>query len=347
MQREISLYRDLKALIMVIKEIIRFNPHIIHSHTSKAGTISRTAAFICNAFRKRKIVTIHTFHGNVLNSYFSRFESTLILWIERLMAKLTDVIIAISKSQKWELSNVYRIGHANKILNIKLGFDLNPFRTARRKKDRVRKQFCISDGEVLIGIIGRMVPIKNQKMFLDAGKHLMDRQQNRMVKFLIVGDGEKRQFLEDYAVRLGIKDKVVFTGWEKDLSKIYADLDVLALTSLNEGTPVSVIEAMAACVPVVATEVGGIKDLLGKIQTVQPDHGAFKICERGILCPKDNPKAFSKALSYVLESGYLKNKERFRKASDYVVENYSMERLVTDIESLYENLVASKQVLSG
>jgi glycosyltransferase involved in cell wall biosynthesis len=346
LQREISPYRDIKALIKIIKEIIRFNPHIIHSHTSKAGTIARAAAFICNVFRRNKIITVHTFHGNVLDGYFSRFKSTLILWIERLMAKLTDAIIAISTTQKWELSNVYKIERPNKINTIKLGFDLNPFQTAHRLKGKMRQKYGISEDEVLIGMVGRMVPIKNHKMFLDAGRTFADRQNIRKVKFFIVGDGEKRQFLEDYTLRLGIKDKVIFTGWERDLAQVYADLDMLALTSLNEGTPVSVIEAMAASVPVITTGVGGIKDLLGKNQADQPDHSTFIICERGILCPKNNPSAFSNALTYMFDSGYLEDKERFRKASEYVVENYSIERLVNDIGSLYENLLASEQAIS-
>ena len=345
LQREISPFRDFIALIKVIKEIICFNPHVIHSHTSKAGTISRIAAFFCNVFRKDKIITIHTFHGNVLDGYFSRLKSTLILWIERLMARLTDAIVAISETQKWELSKVYKIEHPNKIFTIKLGFDLEPFRSAHQWKGMVHTKYGIPDDELLIGIVGRMAPIKNHKMFFDAGKSFAEHQNKRVVKFLVVGDGEERQFLEGYIDHLGIKDKVVFTGWEKDLPRIYADLDILALTSLNEGTPVSVIEAMAAGVPVISTGVGGIKDLLGKIQVEQPTHHAFKICERGILCPKDDPNTFSNALIYMFESGYLEDKNRFRAASDYVIRNYSIERLVGDIESLYENLMPAKQAL--
>lgn len=343
LQREVSLYHDLKALLNIIKEINRYRPHIIHSHTSKAGTISRLAAFICNIFQKNKIITVHTFHGNVLDGYFNRFKSTLIIWLERLMAKLTDAIIAISKTQKLELSDVYKIALPSKIYTIKLGFDLKPFQTAHKQRGRVRKKFGISDDEVLIGIVGRMAPIKNHKMFLDASKTFIEHQNRKAVKFLIVGDGEERQFLKEYTMKLGMKDKVVFTGWERDLTQIYADLDILALTSINEGTPVSVIEAMAARVPVITTGVGGIKDLLGNIQVERPAYGAFNICEYGIQCPKNDPISFSNALIYMLRSGYLKERHRFKAASDYVVKNYSIERLVGDIETLYEELVSSKQ----
>jgi glycosyltransferase involved in cell wall biosynthesis len=345
LQREICLYHDLKTLLCIIKEIRRFKPHIIHSHTSKAGTLSRIAAFICNVFRKDKIITVHTFHGNVLAGYFRWFKSTLILWIERLMARRTDAIIAISQTQKWELSDVYKIAESSKIHTIRLGFDLKPFQTAHKRRGKVRKKYRLSEDEILIGIVGRIASIKNHRMFLHAGKYLTERQKQITVKFIIVGDGEERQALEDCSIQLGLKDQVIFTGWERELPSIYADLDILALTSLNEGTPVAVIEAMAACVPVVTTGVGGIKDLLGKIQVEQPAHKAFIICEYGILCPENDPVAFSNALTYMLKSGYLKDKHRFKAASDYVIKNYSIERLVREIESLYEELITSKLAL--
>jgi glycosyltransferase involved in cell wall biosynthesis len=342
LQREISLFHDLRALIEVIQAIHRFDPHIIHSHTSKAGTISRTAAWLCNLLRNNKIIVVHTFHGNVLDGYFSRFKSTLILWIEQLMARVTDAIIAISETQNWELSKVYKLAHPRKISTIKLGFDLNPFKAAGQWRGRVRHRFDIADDTLLIGIVGRMVPIKNHTMFLDAGKTLVETLPAKKIKFLLVGDGEDRQCLENYTDLLGIREKVVFSGWERDLPPIYADLDILALTSLNEGTPVSVIEAMAASVPVVSTGVGGIKDLLGGIEVEQPGHGAFKICQRGILCPEDDPDTFSKALAYMIETGYLLDNDRFSRARDYVLKNYSVERLVHDVESLYEKLLMAK-----
>jgi glycosyltransferase involved in cell wall biosynthesis len=340
LQREISPYHDLKSLFKVIKMIHSFNPDIIDSHTSKAGVISRTAALICNIFRRRKLITVHTFHGNVLSGYFGRAKSLFFLIIERLLARVTDRIIAISQTQKWELLKKYKIGSSKKISIVKLGFNLEPFQSANRHKGALRKKLCVSDDTVLIGMVGRMAPIKNYRMFLEAGKQLIESQTNRKITLLLVGDGEERQKLEDYTDRLDIRENVVFYGWEENIAMIYADIDILALTSLNEGTPVSVIEAMASSVPVISTGVGGIKDLLGRIHPGQPDDLTFRICERGILCPKNDPITFAHGLNFMVDSNYLSEKHRFEKASSYVLKNYSMVRLINDMESLYAKLVA-------
>jgi GT2 family glycosyltransferase/glycosyltransferase involved in cell wall biosynthesis len=340
LQREISPYHDLKSLFKVIKMIHSFNPDIIDSHTSKAGVISRTAALICNIFRRRKLITVHTFHGNVLSGYFGRAKSLFFLIIERLLARVTDRIIAISQTQKWELLKKYKIGSSKKISIVKLGFNLEPFQSANRHKGALRKKLCVSDDTVLIGMVGRMAPIKNYRMFLEAGKQLIESQTNRKITLLLIGDGEERQKLEDYTDRLDIRENVVFYGWEENIAMIYADIEILALTSLNEGTPVSVIEAMASSVPVISTGVGGIKDLLGRIHPGQPNDRTFRICERGILCPKNDPITFAHGLNFMVNSNYLSEKHRFEKASSYVLKNYSMGRLINDMESLYAKLVA-------
>ncbi len=290
-------------------------------------------------FETSKIIIIHTFHGNVLSDYFSRGKSFIFIMTERLLAKFTDMIIAISQTQKWELLNKYKIGSSKKISIVKLGFNLEPFQTAYRHKGALRKKIRISDDTLLIGMVGRMAPIKNHRMFFEAGKLLIEKQTNKKITLLLVGDGEERQQLEDYTDSLGIREKVVFYGWEKNIAMIYADIDILALTSLNEGTPVSVIEAMASSVPVITTGVGGVKDLLGSIFPEQPSDRNFRICERGILCPKNDPVTFAHGLNYMVDSNYLSEKHRFEKARSYVLKNYSMGRLINDMESLYSKLV--------
>jgi len=339
LQREISPSRDLKALFKVIREIHRFKPDIIDSHTSKAGVISRVAALICNLCQRRKIITVHTFHGNVLSGYFGRVKSFLFLMTERFMAKFTDRIIAISQSQKRELVNVYKIDSPKKISVLKLGFDLLPFQTSHRQKGTLRKKLGISNDTLLVGIVGRMAPIKNHRMFLEAGKQLIENQDKKEIRLILVGDGEECHHLEDYTDSLGIRENVVFYGWEKNIPMIYADIDILALTSLNEGTPVSVIEAMAASVPVITTGVGGVKDLLGQFQPGQSRNQSFRVCERGILCPENDPATFAGALNFMLSSDYLNEKHRFDKAQEYVLNHYSMDRLLNEIENLYQKLI--------
>jgi glycosyltransferase involved in cell wall biosynthesis len=340
LQREISPLRDLVAFFKVIRVILRFKPDIIHSHTSKAGAIARLAVACYSGLTGYRPTTVHTFHGHVLDGYFGAFKVELFKRFEQLMAKVTDRVITLSESQKWELSTVYRLASPKNIETIKLGFDLSAFTTCSRQKGMLRKRLGLSADTLLIGIVGRLAPIKNHRMFLDAGKLLFDESKDRNIRLVIVGDGEERIKLERYARQIGMEEVTIFHGWEKDIPMVYADIDILTLTSLNEGTPVSVIEALAAAVPVVTTGVGGIKDLLGVYELNQPEP-AFKICQRGILCPKGDAHAFSKALAYMIESDYLTRQNRFAHARDFVLDNYSIERLLSDIDRLYDNLMQS------
>lgn len=340
LQRELHPVKDFVTLIKLLKIINCYNPDIVHSHLSKAGTISRIAVFSCNLFRQNKIKVAHTFHGHVLDAYFGNIKTRMFQIIEWVLAKATDRIIAISNTQRWELSKKFKIADSSKISMINLGFDLTPYTEAHQLKGQLRQKIGVSGDTFLIGIVGRFAPIKNQKMFIDAAAALFFKKNKDVkVKFILIGDGELRQSLEKYAVEIGLEDDVIFYGWEKNIPMIYADLDILALTSLNEGTPVSIIEAMAASVPVVTTGVGGIKDLLGRIEPDQPPGFGFKICERGILCPKDDSIAFSNALNYMIDSGYLDDRQRSIKAIDFVLKNYSIERLIRDIETLYMQLM--------
>jgi glycosyltransferase involved in cell wall biosynthesis len=339
LQREINPVKDIVALLKIIKIIFQFKPDIIHSHTSKAGAISRISATFCNLFRSKKIKVVHTFHGNVLDSYFGKYKTYIILTIERMLAGFTDCIIAISSTQKWHLSKKYKIASSSKISTIRLGFDLIQFVQAQQFEGQLRKKIGIYEDTLLIGIVGRLAPIKNHKMFLDAAKKYLDETDNKKVLFLMVGDGELRQSLDKYCFEIGLKDYVFFYGWEKNTPVIYADMDILALTSLNEGTPVSIIEAMAASVPVITTDVGGIKDLLGRFESEQPFVDEFKVCERGILCRRNDSISFSKALKFMVEGSFLKDRERIAKTKNFILNNYSTERLIRDIETLYLGLL--------
>jgi glycosyltransferase involved in cell wall biosynthesis len=339
LQRELNPINDLISLLKIISVINRFKPDIVHSHLSKAGTLSRIAVNICNLISRKKIKTVHTFHGHVLDSYFGDIKTFIFKSIEQILAKTTDKIIAISSTQKWELSRKFKISDASKISLINLGFDLDPFIQSNRLKGQFSRKIGVGEDTLLIGIIGRLAPIKNHKMFLDAAKYFLEISKHKKVKFLLIGDGELRPNLELYSKKKCMEEHVIFYGWEKNIPMIYADLDILALTSLNEGTPVSIIEAMAASVPVVTTGVGGIKDLLGRIEPDQPLGLGFKICERGILCPKDDAIAFASALKYMTDGNYLHNKHNLLKARDFVLDNYSVYRLIHEIEGLYDQLM--------
>ena len=212
--------------------------------------------------RNPQCKVVHTFHGHVFRGYFGKLKSLFLVWAERLLAIITDIVVVVSESQKKELCSNYHIAPASKFKTVKLGFDLEPFFSAERQKGLLRRNIWIDSETILVGIVGRLVPIKNHKMFLESAKIFLDHNPNIPIKFLIIGDGELRNDLVTFCEQQGLYSYVKFCGWERDLPKVYADLDVLCLTSINEGTPVSIIEAMASSVPVVSTDAGGVRELI-------------------------------------------------------------------------------------
>lgn len=335
LRRDIRIGLDIKAFFRIYHILSKEKPDIVDTHTAKAGTTTRLAVFFYNLIhRHHRIHLIHTFHGHVFEGYFDPINTFLFITIERYLAKLTDVIIALSQTQKQELAFKYRIAPPEKIHIINLGFDLNPFFACGALKGQFRKSLNLSDDSLLIGIIGRLVPIKNHKMFFDVAKLFLEKHPNQNVMFVVVGDGELRQELEVYCKKLDINDHVRFCGWIQDVTKVYADLDVLALTSLNEGTPVSIIESMAASVPVVATDAGGVKDLLGDVINY-PTGDGFKLCARGIICDKNDVVGFVNGLEF-FAFGHHKEKDIcIQNAKNFVENHFDQKRLIREVEKLY------------
>ncbi|MDY6879165.1 MAG: glycosyltransferase, partial [Thermodesulfobacteriota bacterium] len=241
--REIKPLKDFRSLMSTIRLLCTRQPDIVHTHTAKAGVIGRVSAIICNCLFGTDIRLVHTFHGNVFTGYFSRVRSLSYVLIERILALWTDVIVAISKSQKRELVEKYHVAPAKKVKIVSLGFDLAPFLSSGKHKGKFRHDMGIDSDTYLIGIIGRLVPIKNHRMFLEGAKLFLAGRPEIDVRFLVIGDGELRNDLEALSADLCLTEHVLFCGWQRDLPYIYADLDCVALTSLNEGTPVSIIEA--------------------------------------------------------------------------------------------------------
>ena len=338
LQREISLRMDLKAFQRIFNRLQEEKPDIVHTHTAKAGSSARLAVLLYNLIYGKKVRTVHTFHGHVFEGYFSRAKSLMFVWIERFLARLTDVIIAISETQKKDLSERFQIAPAQKINTVELGFELTPFLRSEALKGQFRQSLGISNDTLLVGIVGRLVPIKNHMMFLKAARLFLDQNLGVPTKFMVVGDGELRDELEAYCQQLGLTDHVTFCGWIKNVPLLYADLDILALTSANEGTPVSIIEAMASSVPVIATDAGGVQDLLGPPDGV-PSSDGFVVCERGILCRKNDASGFGKGLKYVMDADIREKQKRLMRARSFVRERFSEERLLHDIESLYLELM--------
>jgi len=324
--REINVLKDLKALWKVYRIIRREKPDIVHTHTAKAGTLGRLAAILAGV-----PVKVHTFHGHIFDGYFSGLATKVFIAIERFLGRFTDKVVVVSNSVENDVSVRYNIISKGKVAVIKLGFELEKFFEADKNEGRLRQELGIGSDVLLIGIVGRLVPIKNHKMFFDTIKLLYAKRYTLNAKFIIVGDGELRHELENYAGGLGIKDKVVFLGWRRDLENIYADLDIVCLTSLNEGTPVSLIEAMASGKSVVATDVGGVRDIV-------------KNNENGLLVQSNDVDGFNKALLNMLEDRE-KRLEMGRYGRKFVNENFRKERLIKDTENLYNSLLKEKGLL--
>lgn len=330
MRRAIDPKLDIAAYKRLRELIREFKPDIVHTHASKAGTLGRLAA------RKEKVpVILHTFHGHVFHSYFGKVKTLLYKTIERRLAKSSTRIIAISEKQKHELAAEHSIAPANKIEVIPLGFDLSRFRESMdEKRAAFRTEWNLEEDEIAIGIIGRLVPIKNHRLFLQAIKTLLS-QTEKPVRAFIIGDGESRNEIEAAAQELAIpytttkgeKAPLTFTSWIRDVDVAYAGVDLVALTSLNEGTPVSLIEAQASNRAVVSTNVGGIENV------VVPGTTAF-------LSEKLDADGFAANLLKLVENPELR-RSMGSAGWDQVGVKYHYERLVNDTRNLYNQLLAA------
>ena len=263
LKRTINPITDLFAFLEIIKQIKLYKANIVHTHGSKSGLLGRLAAKYLGV----KVI-VHTFHGHLFHSYFNSFGSWLLIHIEKYLAKISTYIIALSEKQKDELVNQYKIVTANKIHIIPLGIDENNFiQNDSSKRENFRAKFHLKENDIAVGLIGRVVPIKNHQLFLDIAEQVIKDNLNKHIYFFIIGDGSGMQNLMNHLDKKNIQyspknnnSRIVFTSWVEDMIWAYYGLDIVMLTSLNEGTPLSIIEAQLCGKPVIATDVGGVKD---------------------------------------------------------------------------------------
>jgi glycosyltransferase involved in cell wall biosynthesis len=320
MKRSINPFNDLSAYNEIKRIIKEFKPDIVHTHAAKAGALGRKAAFACNV-----PVTLHTYHGHVFHSYFGSLKTSVFKMIERNLAKQTSAIVAISEKQKQELVEEHKIAPAEKVHVIPLGFDLNRFHENLDEKRKVfRAKYNLQEDEIVIGIVGRLAPVKNHLLFLEAIKFVKENSQ-RKIRAFIVGDGEERAMLEAKTKQFGLSDLVVFTSWEKEVDKVYPGLDIVCLTSFNEGTPVSLIEAQAANKPIVSTNVGGIENV------VIPNKTAL------LSEVTDREKFYQNLLRLVSDD--LLRTEMSIDGWNFVREKFSYSSLVKNMSALYRSLL--------
>jgi glycosyltransferase involved in cell wall biosynthesis len=334
MKRAINPYTDRVAYNKIKQLIQEFKPDIVHTHASKAGTLGRLAAAACDV-----PVIIHTFHGHVFHSYFGAVQTAVYKNIERYLARKSTCIIAISEKQKQELTEEHQICKADKVQVIPLGFDLNRFQeNLDEKRTSFRNTYDISDDEIAIVIVGRLVPVKNHEMFLEAIRYV-NAHGTKKIRAFIVGDGESREHIENVARGLGLdfidalkekrKATVTFTSWIKDVDRVCAGADIIALTSHNEGTPVSLIEAQAANKPIVSTKVGGIENVIIEGRT-------------GLLSPSGDLGRFSENLLRLVEDDALRA-SLSSYGWEHVKAKFSYMRLVDDMRQLYWRLLDQKK----
>jgi glycosyltransferase involved in cell wall biosynthesis len=344
MSREISL-KDAITVWKLFRLFLRERPDIVHTHTAKAGTVGRAAGILYRWLtpgaligKSRECKFVHTYHGHVFHSYYGRNRTRVFLAIERLLARMiTDRLIVISKQQSVEIGEKFRVGRSGQLKVIPLGLDLGLFEEHASRRAKFRHEFCVPDHTILIGIVGRLTEIKNHQMFLNVvwRLKLIDPALRRQgaVRFIVIGDGGLRQTLEQQSQQLDVDRDIIFIGGRKDPEYFYPALDVVALTSRNEGTPLTLIEAMANARPVVATSVGGVVDLLGDVV----EDGPYQVCRRGIAVPPGDEEAFAAALSRIIRDRSLRQ-ELGERGLEFVEVNYSKERLFEDIKHLYEEL---------
>lgn len=333
MRRAIHPVDDYRAYHELKKIIKHFKPDVVHTHASKPGVLGRLAAYSMNV-----PAIIHTFHGHPFHSYYNSLASNFFVRTERYLANKSSAIIAISEIQKKELTEDFKIAPPEKFRVIPLGLDLDKFTEGQQEKRKnFRAEFGVADDEIAIGIIGRLVPIKNHYLFLKAIAYVLQ-NTSKKIKAFIIGDGETRGALEKIATESGIKFStekdtdhsfpLVFTSWRKDVDVINAGLDIVTLTSLNEGTPVSLIEAQAANKPIVSTRVGGIGDIVIEGKTA-------------LLADVSDHDTFCKQLLNLVQDDGLRN-EIGRNSSYYVLRRFSYQRLVKDTSELYYELLGKK-----
>jgi glycosyltransferase involved in cell wall biosynthesis len=317
--REIRPWDDLIAFFRLYTLFRRERPAVVHTHTAKAGTVGRLAAVAA-----RVPVRVHTFHGHVFEGYFGPWATRAVILMERLLARVTTRIVAVSEKQAADLSQRFRISDRSRIRVIPLGLELERFRPDRIAglAPELREELGAGD-EPVISIVGRLVPIKNHSLFLDVAARLTER--GRRCRFAVVGGGPEEERLRARAAELGIADRVHFLGWRTDLERIYAGSDLVALTSRNEGTPVCLIEALAAGRPVIATEVGGVADVL--------EGGRL-----GVLVGADDAEGLTAAISDLLDDPERRS-ALGRLGAESARRRFGVARLIEDMTALYDEIV--------
>jgi glycosyltransferase involved in cell wall biosynthesis len=329
LQRPIAPLDDLRALIVLFRELRAFAPHIVHTHMAKAGLLGRIATVAHNLTRGSapRARIVHTYHGHVLEGYFRPLVSRMFITLERLLARVSDRLIAISPRIRAELRSVYRIGRDEQYRTVPLGFDLAAFAAIDDNARRAAKrELGLPSEAAAITTVGRLTAIKQTHVFLETIAQLAKRRSH--IVGVIAGDGELRDTLTELAGQLGIADRIRWLGWQRNLVPVYAATDVFLLTSRNEGTPVAIIEALASGVPVVSTDVGGVRDVI-------ESRDAGSVVPLG-----DVPGLVDEVDKWLRDE--VRRDRVAASARVRVLDRYGIDRLLHDIDNVYRELLAER-----
>ena len=314
--RELRPTRDVATARALYDVIRRVKPDVVHTHKAKAGALGRLVATMA-----RVPVRVHTFHGHVFRGYFSPRKTQVFLNIERALARVSTKLIALSKALVDELADEFRVAPREKFEVVPLGLPLERFVSLPRRPGTLHAQLGLPRSKRLVGIVGRMVPVKDHATFLRAAAEVARLRED--VDFVVVGGGELEAEVDAQIAQLGLGARVHRLGWRRDLEAIYPDLDVVGLSSVNEGTPVTLIEAMTAGCNVASTSVGGVADVL--------EHGAL-----GELATPGDASSLASALERALAVPGQPTQRRI------IADRYGESRLCRDLENLYQRLLAER-----
>jgi glycosyltransferase involved in cell wall biosynthesis len=319
---------DLVALMRIMLLMWRDRPAVIHTHAAKGGTLGRVAAVLAFPLGRMRPVVVHTYHGHSLTGYFSGRTAGIYRWIEKLLAAQTDVLLAVSAEVRDDLVRL-GVAPASKFRVMPLGFDLSPFSDDTRRPERrreLRREWSIDEDEVVVTLIARLVPIKRVDRFLSVATRIAAGEH---VRFVIVGDGELRDELAGSADAQELGDRLIWAGFRRDIPDVCFASDVVMLTSDNEGTPVSLIEAQAAAVPVVASDVGGVRS-------------AVRDGVTGRLAPPGAPDRLAVAVTELIADPSLRSRMGAAGRA-HATSLYTLDRLAADHATLYDELLASRR----
>lgn len=327
LRRSMNPLRDFAAVFRFYSVLVRVRPDILHTHMSKAGFIGRCAAVLYNRFHRKKIRLVHTFHGHVFHSYFGELRGRVFVRIERMLARRTDALIAISNRQREEIRGTYGIGKEERFHVVPLGVDFTP----RNADANVR----VGRHGLRIGMLGRIAPVKNYPLTVEIAAEMKKRGLDAQIVVAGGGSAPDLEKLRGIAAARSLEKQIRFVGSVTDPERFWGEMDLALITSLNEGTPVSLIEAMLSGLPFVAPAVGGIPDMtVGAARR----RNRLQRYDNAVLVDGFAAEDFADAVALFLDDGAYRRDAGMR-GREWAQREYRLERLQCGSQTVYDEVL--------